>query len=59
MADAANKLKIKPDHARNYIEFDIDTSRVEFRKNDLGVEEYKIKGDVELDKKTTKFYKRC
>ena len=59
IADAADKFKIKQNHARNYIDFDIDTNRVEFRKNDLGVEEYKIKGDVELDKKTTKFNKRC
>ncbi|MDX7021099.1 HYD1 signature containing ADP-ribosyltransferase family protein [Enterobacter cloacae] len=59
MADAAGKFKIKQNHAKNYIDFDIDESRVEFRKNDLGVEEYKIKGDVVLDKKTTKFNKRC
>lgn len=58
MADAAEKFKIKQNHARNYIDFDIDESRVEFRKNDLGVEECKIKGDVVLDKKTTKFNKR-
>ena len=59
MADAAEKLKISsPNHTRNYIDFDIDDSRVEFRKNNLGVEEYKIKGDVELDPKTTKFVKR-
>ena len=59
IADAAEKFKIKQNHARNYIDFDIDESRVEFRKNDLGVEEYKIKGDVVLDKNTTKFNKRC
>ncbi len=59
MADAADRFKIKQNHARNYIDFDIDDSRVEFRKNDLGVEEYKIKGDVELNSKTTKFIKRC
>ncbi len=59
MADAADKFKIKQNHARNYIDFDIDTNRVEFRKNDLGVEEYKIKGDIELDEKTTEFNKRC
>jgi hypothetical protein len=53
------KFKIKENHARNYIDFDIDDSRVVFRKNNLGVEEYKIKGDVELDSKTTKFVKRC
>ncbi len=58
MADAAEKFKISsPNHTRNYIDFDIDDSRVEFRKNNLGVEEYKIKGDVELDPKTTKFVK--
>jgi len=44
---------------KNYIEFDKDDSRVEIRKNDLGVEEYKIKGDIELDNNTTKFVKRC
>ncbi|MCT8213061.1 hypothetical protein NFF84_17575 [Proteus mirabilis] len=59
MADAADKFKIKQNHGRNYIDFDIDESRVEFRKNDLGVEEYKIKDDVHLDHKTTKFVKRC
>jgi hypothetical protein len=59
MADAADKFKIKQNHARNYIDFDIDSDRVEFRKNNLGVEEYKIKGDVELNKKTTSFQKRC
>ncbi|EMI3929786.1 AAA family ATPase [Salmonella enterica subsp. enterica serovar Typhimurium] len=59
MADAADKFKIKQNHARNYIDFDMDTNRVEFRKNDLGVEEYKIKGDIELDEKTTEFNKRC
>ena len=59
MADAADKFKIKKHHARNYIDFDIDDSLVEFRKNDLGVQEYKIKGGVELDSKTTKFVKRC
>ncbi|BEN15962.1 Putative deoxyribonuclease RhsC [Serratia marcescens] len=59
MADAADKFKIKQNHAKNYIDFDIDKKRVEFRKNDLGVEEYKIKGDIELDRKTTKFNKRC
>jgi len=57
MADAAEKFKIKPHHARNHI--DIDAGRVEFRKNNLGVEEYKIKGDIKLDKKTTSFNKRC
>lgn len=59
MSDAAEKFKIKENHARDYIDFDIDESRVEFRKNDLGVEEYKIRGDVELDPKTTKSVKRC
>ncbi|ROL63146.1 hypothetical protein BK634_30360 [Pseudomonas chlororaphis] len=59
MADAADKFKVKQNHARNYIDFDIDSDRVEFRKNNLGVEEYKIKGDVELNKKTTSFQKRC
>ena len=60
MADAAKKYKIStPNHMRNYIDFDIDDSHIEFRKNDLGVEEYKIKRDVELDPKTTKFVKRC
>lgn len=28
-------------------------------KNNLGVEEYKIKGDIELDLETTDFVKRC
>lgn len=42
-----------------YIDLDIDESRVEFRENDLGIEEYKIKGDVVLDKRTTKFNKGC
>ena len=46
-------------HARNYINFDIDDSRVEYRKNNLGVEEYKIKGDIELDLETIDFVKRC
>jgi RHS family protein len=32
---------------------------VEYRKNNLGVEEYKIKGDIELDLETTDFVKRC
>ncbi|MFL1480849.1 hypothetical protein, partial [Pseudomonas grimontii] len=59
MADAAKKFKIKPHHARNHIDFDIDSGRVEFRKNNLGVEEFKIKGDIELDKKTTSFNRRC
>ncbi|WP_312468272.1 RHS repeat-associated core domain-containing protein, partial [Pseudescherichia sp.] len=59
MADAADKFKIKQSHARNYIEFNIDDNLVEFRKNNLGVEEYKIKGSVKLDKKTTTFKKRC
>lgn len=59
IADAKKKLKIKQDHARNYIDFDIDSTRFKFRENDLGVEEYKIKGDVELNSKTTKFNKRC
>jgi type VI secretion system protein VasG len=59
MADAAEKFKVKENHTRNYIDFDIDDSRVEFRKNNLGVEEYKIKGNVELDSKTTKFVSRC
>ena len=30
--DAAAKFKIKETHARNYIDFDIDDSRVEYRK---------------------------
>ncbi len=47
MADAAKKFKVKQNHTRNYIDFDIDDSRVEFRKNKLGVEEYKIRGDVD------------
>ncbi|MBS4827184.1 MAG: RHS repeat protein, partial [Bacteroides sp.] len=59
MSDAAEKFKIKENHARDYIDFNIDDSRVNFRKNDLGIEEYKIKGDVKLDPKTTKFVKRC
>lgn len=53
------QINLKQNHARNYIDFDMDTNRVEFRKNDLGVEEYKIKGDIELDEKTTEFNKRC
>ena len=33
MADAAKKYKIStPNHMRNYIDFDIDDSRIEFRK---------------------------
>ncbi len=60
MADAADKFKLtKKNHARNYIDFDIDDSQVKFGKNNLGVEEYKIKGDVKLEPKTTKFVKRC
>nr|WP_258305575.1 HYD1 signature containing ADP-ribosyltransferase family protein [Pectobacterium parmentieri] len=59
MADAADKFKIQQKNSRNYIDFDIDSERVEFRRNDLGVDEYKIKGEVKLDKKTTKFNKRC
>ncbi len=49
MADAAEKFKIKQNYARNYI--DIDSNRVEFRRNDLGVGAYKIKGEVKLGKK--------
>ena len=38
MADAAKKYKIStPNHTRNYIDFDIDDSRIEFRKNDLDI----------------------
>jgi type VI secretion system protein VasG len=48
-ADAAEKFKIKQSHATSYIDFDIDSSRVEFRTNNLGVQEYKIKGDIELE----------
>jgi type VI secretion system protein VasG len=48
-ADAADKFKIKQSHATSHIDFDIDSSRVEFRTNDLGVKEYKIKGDIELE----------
>ena len=59
MADAADKFKIKQSHARNYIKFNIDDNLVEFRKNNLGVEEYKIKGSVKLEKNTTTFKKRC
>ena len=58
MADASDKFKIQKKNARNYIDFDIDDSRVELRTNDLGVKEYKIKGEVNLDAKTTKFNKR-
>ncbi|CND85328.1 RHS/YD repeat-containing protein [Yersinia nurmii] len=60
-ADASDNFKIKQHHARNYIDFEVDTKNhdIEFRKNNLGVEEYKIKGDVKLDKKTTNFFKRC
>ena len=59
MADAEAKFKINPGHGRNYVEFDIDDSKVEFRKNDLGVKEYKIKGDVDLKDANAKFVKRC
>ncbi|TWP28951.1 hypothetical protein ETU09_03700, partial [Apibacter muscae] len=60
MADARDKFKItNMSHTRNYIDFDIDDSRVEFRKNNLGVEEYKIKGDVDLKDSNAKFVKRC
>ena len=58
MTDASDKFKIQKKNARNYIDFDIDDSRVELRTNDLGVKEYKIKGEVNLDAKTTKFNKR-
>jgi hypothetical protein len=58
-ADAADKFKIKQNHATSHIDFEIDRSRVELRTNDLGVKEYKIKGDVELelelDAKTGKY----
>ncbi|MFK3774262.1 RHS repeat-associated core domain-containing protein [Pseudomonas sp. NPDC089406] len=57
--DAEDRFKIKRGHGRNYIEFDVDESRAVFQKNQLGVEEYKIKGDVHLDPKTTKFISRC
>jgi len=59
MADAAEKFKVKEHHTRNYIDFDIDDSLVEFRKNNLGVEEYKIKGGVDLTDSNAKFVKRC
>lgn len=59
MAVAAEKFNIEQNHAMNYIDLDIDESRVEFRKNDLSIEEYKIKGDVVLDKRTIKFNKGC
>lgn len=58
MADAADKLKIKQSHARSYIEFNINDNLFKFRKNNLGIEEYYIKGSVELEKTTT-FKKRC
>jgi type VI secretion system protein VasG len=58
MIDAEATFKIKRGHGRDYIDFDMDDSKVEFRKNDLGVKEYKIKGDIALDSKTTSFNKR-
>ncbi len=48
-ADAAEKFKIRQNHATSHIDFEIESSRVEFRTNDLGVQEYKIRGDIELE----------
>lgn len=58
-ADAAQKYGIAKSSARNYIEFDVPNSMVEKSKNAVtGSMEYTVKGNVELNEKTTKFFKR-
>jgi len=48
-ADAAEKYGIAKKSARNYVEFDIDDSRVSKIKNPLTkATEYVIDGDVDL-----------
>ncbi|CAA0149419.1 RHS repeat-associated core domain-containing protein [Tenacibaculum maritimum] len=59
-ADVSKKYGISKSSARNYVEFDVDADRVSVKKNPYTkAVEYKVKGDVQLDKKTTKFVKRC
>ncbi|MEZ0128963.1 HYD1 signature containing ADP-ribosyltransferase family protein [Flavobacterium sp. LBUM151] len=57
-ADAADQYRIAKGSARNYIEFEVEDSRVSTKTNAQGATEYMIKGDVELDPKKTKFVKR-
>lgn len=57
-ADAADKYGIKKSSARNYVQFEVESNKVNVIKNaQTGATEYVIKGDVELNEKT-KFIKR-
>ncbi|WP_339495313.1 RHS repeat-associated core domain-containing protein, partial [Pseudomonas sp. EA_35y_Pfl1_P108] len=59
-ADAAKKYGIAKKDARNYIEFDMDASKVTKVSNHLTkATEYIIDGDVDLKKSKPKFFSRC
>lgn len=58
-ADASEKFGIAKKDARNYVEFEVPESRITIEKNGTtGATERTIKGDIELNPKTTKFVKR-
>nr|WP_308936333.1 HYD1 signature containing ADP-ribosyltransferase family protein [Pseudomonas proteolytica] len=59
-ADAAEKYGIAKKDARNYVEFDMDTSKVTKVSNPLTqATEYVIDGDIDLKKSKPKFFSRC
>ncbi len=58
-ADVAEKYGIQKSSARNYIEFNVNSERVEIVDNPVTkAREYTVKGDVELGD-DAKFFKRC
>ncbi|MGB3467791.1 MAG: polymorphic toxin-type HINT domain-containing protein [Cyclobacteriaceae bacterium] len=58
-ADASKKFGINKKDARNYVEFDVDASRVSTVKNGItGATEKVVKGDVQLNPETTNFVRR-
>ncbi|WP_371260573.1 HYD1 signature containing ADP-ribosyltransferase family protein [Pseudomonas sp. TAD18] len=59
-ADAAEKYSIAKKDARNYVEFDMNTSKVTKVSNPLTqATEYVIDGDMDLKKSKAKFFSRC
>ena len=57
--EAEAKYGLKDGRGRNYIEFEIDASKVEYYKNpDTGALEFRIKENVKLDPEKTTFNQR-
>lgn len=54
---ARDKYQLNPHKSQNYVEFDVDTDRLEWVRNPLyGTPELTVRGDVEIE--NPEFFKR-